>query len=84
MISIPDLPYYKIFTPDEREAAKASIEYRCDLCNEVVFYSDLWNIRDHFPMTICCRTCRSKNVASFNAKREKYFDKTKTTDKQKL
>lgn len=74
---IAKLPYFQTFTYEERTAAKARIEYRCHLCNVIVFWTDVWDIEDAFmiPFSIVCSMCRQKHGDSFKAKKEKYFEK---------
>lgn len=71
-----ELDYFKIFTKDERTAAKASAQYRCNICNVVAFYADIWNIRDHLPpFDVVCVNCRVKHSKSFEIKRKQLQNK---------
>lgn len=57
-----DLPYYKIFSFEERIAARCEAEYYCTLCGACLFFSDIANIHDHLPShDMICPECRHKH-----------------------
>lgn len=78
-MNIADLPYYKIFTKEERIAANASQGYRCNICGMITVYSDIMNLEDHPQildiLSIVCPDCRTRHRQSFEEKREKHFGK---------
>ena len=87
-MKLEELPYFKIFTPEERTASQAAAGYVCSVCQKIAFYSSVLNLEDHpqlLPLLgVVCVKCRKKYNASYERKRQKYFVKTKTANEQKL
>lgn len=77
--TVANMEYYKIFNYKERVAARCSGEYRCHLCNDIIFYTDILNLEDALEYGIAplmvCSYCRHSHNASFQEKKTKYHDR---------
>ena|ERR1041385_4293215 len=69
---VQNMPYYKVFSFQERTAAKCDGEVRCHLCNAVLFYTDIMNFDDmYFPLlpNMICARCKKTYKRSYDKKK---------------
>ncbi len=73
-----NLDYYKIFSTQQRYAAKCGGTYYCGICGNPAFYSDIMNADELLPsFNVVCPTCKKTYQDQFDKKRKQLIKKGK-------